>query len=159
MELMESFAHQTNIIYVNQGRPQKSLFFQNWDYSSSTMMQNNIHHSDSDTAGNSSSASGRSESGLSQSWDVIPPLQNVSIGTSFHTLIEEQKKNQFLTDQHSDFNHVQYRTLPVNSSQGGNVIQTAKKVCMTPTDQINWQTVASYLWEAVWPTYKMLPKS
>ncbi len=56
------------------------------------MMQNNIHHSDSDTAGNSSSASVRSESGLSGSWDVIPPLQNVSIGTSFHTLIEEQKK-------------------------------------------------------------------
>jgi hypothetical protein len=56
-------------------------------------MQNNIHHSDSDTAGNSSSASGRSESGLSGSWDVIPPLQNVSVGTSFHTLIEEQKKS------------------------------------------------------------------
>jgi hypothetical protein len=62
-------------------------------------MQNNIHHSDSDTAGNSSSASGRSESGLSGSWDVIPPLRNVSIGTSFHTLIEEQKKiNSLLTN-------------------------------------------------------------
>ncbi len=99
MELMESFAHQTNIIYVNLGRPNKSLFFQNWDYSSSTMMQNNIHHSDSNTAGNSSSASGRSESGLSESWDVIPPLRNVSIGKSFHTLIEEQKKiNSLLTN-------------------------------------------------------------
>ncbi len=30
---------------------------------------------------------------------------------------------------------------------------------MTTTDQINQQTVASYLQEAVWPTYKMLPKS
>jgi hypothetical protein len=30
---------------------------------------------------------------------------------------------------------------------------------MTATDQINQQTVASYLWEAVWLTYKMLPKS
>jgi hypothetical protein len=57
------------------------------------MMQNNIHHSDSDTAGNSSSTSGRSESELSESWDVPPPLQNVSVGTSFHTLIEKQKKS------------------------------------------------------------------
>ncbi len=123
------------------------------------MMQNNIHHSDSDTAGNFSSASGRSESGLSESWDVIPPLRNVSIGTSFHTLIKEQNKNQFLTDQLSDFNRVRYRTLPVNSSLGKNVIQTTKKVSMTTMDPINQQTVASYLWEAIWPTYKMLPKS
>jgi hypothetical protein len=122
------------------------------------MMQNNIHHCDSDTAANSSSASGRSESGLSGSWDVIPPLQNVSVGASFNTLIEE-KKSQFLTDQFSDFNRVQYRTLPVNSSRGKNVIRTAKKVTMTTTDQINQQTVASYLWEAIWPTCKMLPKS
>jgi hypothetical protein len=57
------------------------------------MMQNNNHHSDSDTAANSSSASGRSESELSGSWDVIQPLQNVSIGASFNTLIEEQQKN------------------------------------------------------------------
>ncbi len=123
-------------------------------------MQNNIHHCDSDTATNSSSASERSESSLSGSWDVIPPLQNVSVGASFNTLIEEQKKKiQFLTDQLSDFNCVRYRTLPVNSSQGKKVIQTAKKVSMTTTDQINQQTVASYLWEAVWPTYKMLPQS
>ncbi len=66
-------------------------------------MPNNIHHSDSDTAANSLSASGRSESGLSGSWDVIQPLWNVSVGASFNTLIEE-KKNQFLTDQLSDFN-------------------------------------------------------
>jgi hypothetical protein len=113
------------------------------------MMQNNIHHIDSDSAGNSSSASGRSESGLSGSWDVIPPLQNVSVEPSFHTSIEEQKKIQFLTDQLSDFNRVRYRTLPVNSSLGKNVIRTAKKVSMTTTDQINQQTVASYLREAV----------
>jgi hypothetical protein len=55
------------------------------------MMQNNIHHSDSDTAANSSSASGRSESELSASWDVIQPLQNVSVGASFNTFIEEQQ--------------------------------------------------------------------
>ena len=69
------------------------------------MMQNNIHHCDSDTAANSSSASGRSESGLLGSWDVIQSLQNVSVGASFNTLIEEQqKKIQLLTDQFSDFN-------------------------------------------------------
>jgi hypothetical protein len=64
------------------------------------MMQNNIHHSDSDTAANSSSASGRSESGLPGSWDVIQPLQNVSVGASFNTLIEEQQRkiNSLLTN-------------------------------------------------------------
>ncbi len=54
---------------------------------------------------------------------------------------------------------MRYRTLPGNSSRGKNVIQTAKKVSMTITNQINQQTVASYLREAVWPTYNMLPKS
>jgi hypothetical protein len=54
-------------------------------------MQNNIHHCDSHTAANFSSASERSENGLSGSWDVIPPLQNVIVGASFNTLIEEQK--------------------------------------------------------------------
>ncbi len=74
-------------------------------------MQNNIHHCDLDTAATSSSASERSESGLSGSWDVITPLQNVSIGASFNKLIEEQKKQiQFFTDQLSDFNRVRYRT-------------------------------------------------
>ncbi len=54
---------------------------------------------------------------------------------------------------------MQYRTLPVNSSKGKNVIRTAKKVSMTKTVQINQQIVASYLRVDVWPTYKMLPKS
>ncbi len=86
MELIESFAHLTSIIYRNLGRPQKSLFFPELRlFNSGTMMQNNIHHCDSDTAANSSSASERSESGLSGSWDVITPLQNVSIGASFNT--------------------------------------------------------------------------
>ncbi len=47
----------------------------------------------------------------------------------------------------------------MNSSRGKNVIQTAKKVSMTTMDQINQQTIASYLWVAIRPTYKMLPKS
>ncbi len=107
------------------------------------MMQNNIYNCDSDTAANFSSASGRSESGLSGSWDVIPPLRNVSIGASFNTLIEEQKKKiKFLTDQLSDFNRVRYKTLPVNSSRRKNAIQTAKKESMTTMDQINQQTFA-----------------
>jgi hypothetical protein len=73
------------------------------------MMQNNIHRCDSDTAANASSASGRSKSRLSGSWDVIPPLQNVSVGASFNTLIEQQKTQiEVLTDQLSDFNHEQY---------------------------------------------------
>ncbi len=94
MESMKPFAHLTNIIYVNQGRPQKSLLFPELRlFNSGTMMQNNIHHCDSDTAANFSSASERSESGLSGSWDVIPPLQNVGVGASFNTLIEEQKKS------------------------------------------------------------------
>ncbi len=118
-------------------------------------MQNNIHHSDSDKAANFSLASGRSESGLSGSWDVIQPLQNVSLGAPFNTFIEEQQN----TDQLSDFKRVQYRTLLVNSSWLKNVIRTAKKVSMYTTNQINQQTVASYLWEAIWPTYKMLLKS
>jgi hypothetical protein len=93
MESMKPFAHLTSIIYVNLGRPQKSLFFTELRlFNSGTMMQNNIHHCGSDTAANSSSASERSESGLSGSWDVIPSLQNVSVGASFNTLIEEQKK-------------------------------------------------------------------
>ncbi len=85
--------------------------------------------------------------------------KNVSIGASFNTFIEEQQKIQFLTDQLSDFNRVQYRTFLVNSGRLKNVIRTAKKVSMTTMNQINQQTVASYLREAIWPTYKMLPKS
>jgi hypothetical protein len=107
MELTESFAPLTNIIYVNLGRPHKSLFFPELRLFIIHHDANNIHHCDSDTAANSSSSSGRSESGLSGSWDVIPPLRNVSVGASFNTFIEEQKKKiQFLTDQLSDFNCV-----------------------------------------------------
>jgi hypothetical protein len=56
------------------------------------MMQNNNHHSDSDTAANSLSAPGRFKSGFSGSWDFIQPLQNVSVGASFNKLIEEQQQ-------------------------------------------------------------------
>ncbi len=101
MESMKPFAHLTSIIYRNLGRPQKSLFFPELRlFDSGTMMQNNIHHCDSDTAANSSSASERSDSRLSGSWDVIPPLQNFSVGASFNTLIKEQKNkfNSLLTN-------------------------------------------------------------
>ncbi len=43
MELRESFAHLTSIIYRNLGRPQKSLFFPELRlFNSGTMMQNII---------------------------------------------------------------------------------------------------------------------
>ncbi len=48
--------------------------------------------------------------------------------------------------------------LPANASKGKNVIRTSKKVSMTATDQINQQTVGSYVHEAVCPSNKMLPK-
>jgi hypothetical protein len=32
-------------------------------------------------------------------------------------------------------------------------------VALTPTDQINQQTVSAYLWEAIWPGNKILPKN
>ncbi len=100
MELTKPFAHLTSIIYVNLGRPHKSLFFPELRLFIIHHDANNIHHCDSDTAANSSSASGRSESRLSGSWDVIPPLRNVSVGASFITLIEEQKNkfNYLLTN-------------------------------------------------------------
>jgi hypothetical protein len=49
--------------------------------------------------------------------------------------------------------------LSANASRGKNVLRTSKKVSMTATDHINQQAVASYLKEAIWPGYKMLPKS
>ncbi len=75
MKLAESFAHLTSIIYRNLGRPQKSYFFPELRlFNLGTMMQNYIHHCYSDTAANFSSASERSESGLSGSRDVIKQL-------------------------------------------------------------------------------------
>ncbi len=32
-------------------------------------------------------------------------------------------------------------------------------MALTPTDQINQQTVSAYLWEAIWPGNKILPKN
>ena len=70
-------------------------------------------------------------------------------------------KIEHLQEQLADFNHVQYRMLPANSSRGDDVVQmsNSKKLSMSATDQINQQAVASYLHEADWPGNKVLPKS
>jgi hypothetical protein len=98
-----------------------------------------------------------SASGVSVDWECAPPLQNVSIVTPNNDVIEEQK-NKHLQEQLADFNCVQYRTLLVNSSRGKNILRTLKKVSLAPTDQINQQAVTSYVWKAIWPGNKMLPK-
>jgi hypothetical protein len=49
--------------------------------------------------------------------------------------------------------------LPENASRGKNVLQALKKVSLTPMDQINQQTVAAYVQEAIWLGNKMLPKN
>ena len=59
-----------------------------------------------------------------------------------------------LQEELAEFNHVQYRTLPVNASRGKNVLRTSKKMSMTATDHINQQAVASYVREAIWPGNK-----
>ncbi len=75
-------------------------------------------------------------------------------------IIEEQKQQiKGLQEELAEFNCVQYRTLPGNSSRGKNVLRTSKKMSMTATDHINQQAVASYVREAIWPGNKMLPKS
>ncbi len=66
----------------------------------------------------------------------------------------QQQKIKNLQEQLAEFNQAKYKMLPANASRGKNVIRTSKKVNMTATDQINQQTVRSYLCEAVWPSNK-----
>ncbi len=88
-------------------------------------------------------------------------MRNARVDTQYVGIIEEQKQQiKQLQEELVEFNCVQYRTLPANaSSRGKNVLMPSKKVSMTPTDQINQQTVASYVREAIWPGNTMLPKS
>ncbi len=111
MELMELFAHLTDIIYVNLGRRNKSLFFQNWDYSSSTMMQYNIHHSDSDTAANQHL--GGLKAGCLEAGMLFYHYE-MSVLEHHLTHWLKKKQIQFLADQLSDFNHVRYRIFPTS---------------------------------------------
>ncbi len=106
---------------------------------------------DFETATHSTSLSG-------SSYSSGAPLSNVTIDPSLAGVIEAQQiKN--LQEQLAKFNQAKYKILPANATRGKNVIRMSKKVSMTATDQINQQTVGSYLREAFWPSNKMLPKN
>jgi hypothetical protein len=123
------------------------------------MVGGHEQQSESNTTSTSSSASA-SAPAVSADWLFASPLQNSRVDTQYFGIIEEQKQQiQQLQEELAEFNHVQYRTLPANASRGRNVLRLSKKVSMTPTDDINQQTVASYVREAIWPGHKMLPKS
>jgi hypothetical protein len=97
---------------------------------------------------------------MSADWDIAPPLQNVRVDTQYVGIIVEQKQQiKQLQEELTEFNHVQYRSLPANASKGKNVLRSSQTVIMTPTDHINQQAVASYVKEAIRPGNKMLPKS
>jgi hypothetical protein len=70
----------------------------------------------------------------------------------------QQEKIRQLQQQLAEVNRAKYKSTSSNECRGKNFICISKKVSMTATDQINQQTVASYLREAVWPSNKMLPK-
>jgi hypothetical protein len=100
--------------------------------------------SDSNTTTTSSSASTPAVS--APDWDIAPPLQNFRFDTQYVGIIEEQKQQIIqLQEELAMFNRVQYRTLLANSSRGGNVLRSSKKVSRTPTDHLNQQAVASYV--------------
>jgi hypothetical protein len=106
---------------------------------------------DSDTNTHSSTSS-------DSLYPAVRPLRNVNIDPSYAEVIEEQdQKIKPLQQQLAEFNSLRYRTLLGNASRGKNVVQTSRKVSMTPTDQINQQVVASFLREAIWPSNKILP--
>jgi hypothetical protein len=96
---------------------------------------------------------------VSTDWECAPPLPNVSVGTQYIGVIEEQKqKIKCLQEELAEFSCVQYRTLLANACRGKNVLQGLKKVSLTPMDQINQQTVSAYVWEAIWPGNKNATK-
>ncbi len=78
-------------------------------------------------------------------------MQNGRVDTQYVGIIEEQKQIKELQEELAEFNCVQYRTLPGNTSRGENVLRTSKKMSMTVVDHINQQAVASYVIEASWP--------
>jgi hypothetical protein len=105
--------------------------------------------SDSNITSTSSSALA---SAVAADWDIAPPLRNFRVDTQYVGIIEEQKQLiKQLQEELAEFNGVQYRTLPVNASRGGNVLRSTKKVSLTSTDHISQQAVASYVREAIWP--------
>ena len=91
---------------------------------------------------------------------MLMPKLGTNIDTQYVEIIEEQKQQiQQLQEDLAEFNHVRYRTLPVNASRGRNVLRSSKRMSMTPIDHINQQAAATYVREAIWPGNKMLSKS
>jgi hypothetical protein len=100
-----------------------------------------------------------STSGASYSTSRSAPVRNVNIETSMvETIEQQQQKIRQLQQQLAEVNQAKYKTTSSTEGRGKNFVCISKKVSMTATDQINQQTVASYLREAVWPSNKMLPK-
>ncbi len=80
---------------------------------------------DSNTITTSSSASA---SAVSADWDIAPPLRNVRVDTQYVGIIEEQKQQiKELQEKLAEFNRVQYRTLPGNSSRGEECFEDIKE--------------------------------
>jgi hypothetical protein len=91
------------------------------------------------------------------SYSAAAPLRNSQFDSSNTGVIEEQQeKIKHLQEQLVEINCIRYRTLPANANRGKNVVQTSKRKSLTVTDQINQQTVASYLQESIWPSNKIL---
>ena len=117
-------------------------------------MANRNKTNDYDSATHATSCSGASYSSSRSA-----PVSNVNINASMARMVEaQQEKIRQLQQQLAEVNRAKYKTTSSNECRGKNFIRISKKVSMTATDQINQQTVASYLREAVWPSNKMLPK-
>ena len=102
-----------------------------------------------------------SSSSSRSSYSASAPLRNVNIHPSIAGAgeLEEQKQTiKLLQEQLAEFNREKYRSPSSNKGRGKNVMRTSKKVSMTSTDQINQQTVGSFVREVIWPCNKMLPK-
>ncbi len=81
------------------------------------------------------------------------------VDTQYVGIIEEQKQQiKELHEELTEFNRVQYRTLPGNASRGENVLRTSKKMSMTARDHINQQAVASYVRDAICPGNKIFQR-
>jgi hypothetical protein len=98
-------------------------------------------------------------SAVSADWECAPPLPKIIVDTQLNIgVIEEQKpKIKHLQEELTEVNCFLHRMLPANASRGENVLQGLKKVSLIPMDQINQQTVSTYVQEAIWPGNKMLP--
>jgi hypothetical protein len=107
------------------------------------MVGGNEKQNDSNTTATSSLALA---SAVSADWECVLSLRNVSVDTQYIGLIEAQnQKIKHLQEELTEYNCIQYRTLPAYASRGKNVLQGLKKVSLIPTDQINQPTVAAYV--------------